>query len=102
MLTEAERLVALDLLTDRRSFAEAPERSESESRRLIQRYLTEKAGLGPTEADVWCDARTGEVTRLMLLLPEEWSPSGHAARVTFELQDTTPLPLDWFEPEGQV
>ncbi|MCA9312181.1 MAG: hypothetical protein KDA21_13290 [Phycisphaerales bacterium] len=61
-----------------------------------------EAGLGPTEADVWCDARTGEVTRLMLLLPEEWSPSGHAARVTFELQDTTPLPLDWFEPEGQV
>ena len=60
------------------------------------------AGLGPTEAEIWCDGVTGEVQRLMLVLPEAWSPSGHAARVTFELQSTAPLPEDWFDPEVQV
>lgn len=60
------------------------------------------AGLGPTHADIWCDARTGSLLRLVLILPSEWSPSGHAARVTFDLESTDSLPDDWFEPEAQV
>lgn len=57
MLTEQQRRLALDLLTGKRTFAEAPNLTEQESLALIRRYLAEKADPGPARADV--DVRTG-------------------------------------------
>ena len=58
------------------------------------------AGLGPSDAEIWSHPDSGEVHRIVLHLPPEWSPSGHGVRVTFDLVSTESLPDAWYEPDG--